>query len=92
MENALTLLKGMLVTAIGGLYIYLLVRWGIYTAHTSSDTLMWVVMMLVGAAVLSVVMVPVIFILQPVIALLAIVFAAISSLVSRLNRRRRSHA
>ncbi|MEI7408721.1 hypothetical protein [Pectobacterium aroidearum] len=88
MENALTLLKGSLVTVFGGVYVYLLVQWGGYAANASSDTLTWVVMMAVGAAVLSIAMVPVIFILQPVIGLLAVIFAGIGALISRFTRRR----
>lgn len=88
MENALIFLKGLLVTAFGSVYAYLLVKLTIYAVNTSSEPLVWVLMIGGGAVLLTFALVLATFILQPAIMLLAVVFAGVGALVSRFNRRR----
>ncbi|WJV52748.1 hypothetical protein PCO82_09405 [Pectobacteriaceae bacterium CE90] len=89
MGNALTVCKGLLIMVVGSIYLYLLTKLVIYTVNSSSDALVWVLMIGGGTVLLSIALVLASFILQPAVYLLAALFAGVGALLSRY---RRSHA
>ncbi|KFK91939.1 hypothetical protein [Serratia sp. Ag2] len=88
METTLNTLKAITVTLFVGGYLYLLTKLVIYTVTTSSDGLVWVLMIGGGAVLLSLVMALAAAVLQPALWLLAAVVLGVVALVKRCRRTR----
>ncbi|KFK91710.1 MULTISPECIES: hypothetical protein [unclassified Serratia (in: enterobacteria)] len=88
METTLNTLKALAVTLFVGGYLYLLTKLVIYTVTTSSDGLVWVLMIGGGAVLLSLVMALAAAVLQPALWLLAAVVLGVVALVKRCRRTR----
>ncbi|EPZ9322172.1 hypothetical protein ACXYO7_001961 [Salmonella enterica subsp. enterica] len=91
MNNALTLLKGLLITAIvavDGLALFHVVS---YTLHNCHDGLAATLMIGAGSVGVLLLTALMAWVIQPVIYLLTFLFALIGGIADWLNRRR-SHA
>ncbi|EDM9768640.1 hypothetical protein CXO80_03735 [Salmonella enterica subsp. enterica serovar Corvallis] len=91
MNNALTLLKGLLITAIvavDGLALFHVVS---YTLHNCHDGLAATLMIGAGSVGVLLLTALMAWVIQPVIYLLTFPFALIGGIADWLNRRR-SHA
>ncbi len=91
MNNALTLLKGLLITAIVAVDGWALFHVVSYTLHNCHDGL--AVTLMIGAGSVGVLLLTALmaWVIQPVIYLLTFLFALIGGIADGLNRRR-SHA
>ncbi|ENO0459417.1 hypothetical protein ACAK56_003444 [Salmonella enterica] len=92
MKTSLALLQGILYALLGGGYCY--VGWQLFSyamTHLAPDILACVLFIGGGMALMTLVLIPLAFFLQPVIVLIAGIFALVGSIIERINRRR-SHA
>ncbi|MCU7123735.1 hypothetical protein J3T26_24040 [Salmonella enterica] len=93
MKTSLALLQGILYALLGGGYCY--VGWRLVSyamIHLAPDVLACVLFIGGGIMLMTLILIPLAFFLQPVIALIAGVFALVGSLIEWLLNRRRSHA
>lgn len=91
MNNALTLLKGLLITAIvavDGLALFHVVSYTLHNCHDGLSATLMIGAGSVGVLLLTALMA---WVIQPVIYLLTFLFALIGGIADWLNRRR-SHA
>ncbi|EAA5455467.1 hypothetical protein Y819_001896 [Salmonella enterica subsp. enterica] len=91
MNNALTLLKGLLITAIVAVDGWALFHVVSYTLHNCHDGLAATLMIGAGSVGVLLLTALMAWVIQPVIYLLTFLFALIGGIADWLNRRR-SHA
>ncbi|EQC0634439.1 hypothetical protein ACYVUX_000377 [Salmonella enterica] len=92
MNNALTLFKGLLITALGGIYCYGLFHIALYAFSTDAQTGTQILLFMLGFAGWSLLSALVAGIAQPAIYAAGLVWCGVWSLIARLINRRRSHA
>ncbi|MCU7097922.1 hypothetical protein [Salmonella enterica] len=91
MNNALTLLKGLLIAAIVAVDGWALFHVVSYTLHNCHDGLAATLMIGAGSVGVLLLTALIAWVIQPVIYLLTFLFALIGGIADWLNRRR-SHA
>lgn len=92
MNNALTLLKGLLIATLGGIYCYGLYHIALYVFSTGAGTGTQILLFMLGFAGWSLLSALAVGIGQPVIYAAGLVWCGVWSLVARLINHRRSHA
>ncbi|HDP8225521.1 TPA: hypothetical protein P7B99_002376 [Escherichia coli] len=93
MKTSLALLQGILYALLGGGYCYVGWRLVCYAvSHLAPDVLACVLFIGGGMVLMTLILIPLAFFLQPVITLIAGIFALVGSITEWILNRRRSHA